>query len=168
MKEDIERAVIHINTASYYELHINGKKVGPYVLEPGITQVNKRFIVNAYDVTSCLVKGTNTIAVWMGPGWHQPRNGNTFNAPILRAQLSVETPSGPMEIGTDASWRVKESCISQIGGWSGMTSAASVLTPGSLRKIGTRPAWTIPSGWGRVKYRRRKLRIPGSHAKARG
>jgi hypothetical protein len=33
-------------------LHINGKKVGPYVLEPGITQVNKRFTVNAYDVTS--------------------------------------------------------------------------------------------------------------------
>ena len=66
MKEGVERAVIYINTASYYELHINGKKVGPYVLEPGITQVNKRFIVNAYDVTSFLVKGTNTIALWMG------------------------------------------------------------------------------------------------------
>ncbi len=97
VKEDVERAVIYINTASYYELHINGKKVGPYVLEPGITQVNKRFIVNAYDVTSFLVKGTNTIAVWMGPGWYQPSNGNNFNAPILRAQLSIVTPSGPMD-----------------------------------------------------------------------
>jgi len=117
MKEVGERAVMYINTGSYYELHINGKKVGPYVLEPGITQVNKRFVVNAYDVTSFLVKGTNTIAIWMGPGWHQPRNGNTYNAPILRAQLNVVTPSGPMMIGTDASWRVKDSCISQIGGW---------------------------------------------------
>ena len=117
LKEGVERAVMHINTGSYYELHINGKKVGPYVLEPGITQVNKRFIVNAYDVTSFLVKGTNTIALWMGPGWHQPRNGNTYNAPILRAQLSVVTPSGPMVIGTDASWRIKDSCITQIGGW---------------------------------------------------
>lgn len=117
LKEGVERAVIYINTASYYELHINGKKVGPYVLEPGITQVNKRFIVNAYDVTSCLVKGTNTIAIWMGPGWHQPRNGNTYNAPILRAQLSVVTPSGLMEIGSDSTWKMKESCISQIGGW---------------------------------------------------
>ena len=77
LKEGVERAVIYVNTGSYYELHINGKKVGPYVLEPGITQVNKRFTVNAYDVTSFLVKGTNTIAVWMGPGWHQPSNGNT-------------------------------------------------------------------------------------------
>ena len=117
VKEGVERAVIYINTASYYELHINGKKVGPYVLEPGITQVNKRFIVNAYDVTSCLVKGTNTIALWMGPGWHQPRNGNTYNAPILRAQLSVVTQSGRLVIGTDASWRIKDSCITQIGGW---------------------------------------------------
>jgi alpha-L-rhamnosidase len=117
LKEGVERAVIYINTGSYYELHINGKKVGPYVLEPGITQLNKRFIVNDYDVTSFLVKGTNIIAVWMGPGWHQPINGNNFNAPILRAQLNVVTPYGPIVIGTDASWRVKESCISQIGGW---------------------------------------------------
>ena len=117
IKESVVRAVIYINTASYYELSINGKKVGPYVLEPGITQVNKRLIVNAYDVTPFLVKGTNTIAVWMGLGWHQVRNGNTHGSPILRAQLSVVTPSGPIEIGTDASWRTKESCITQIGSW---------------------------------------------------
>ena len=117
LKEDVKRAVIYINTASYYELHINGKKVGPYVLEPGITQVNKRFIVNAYDVTSFLVRGTNTMALWMGPGWYQPKMGNKYNAPILRAQLNVVSPSGPLVIGTDASWRVKESCITQIGKW---------------------------------------------------
>jgi alpha-L-rhamnosidase len=120
IKEGVTRAVMYINTASYYELHINGKKVGPYVLEPGITQVDKRFIVNAYDVTPFLVKGTNTIAVWMGLGWHQVRNGNTHGSPILRAQLSVVTPSGPIEIGTDASWRTKESCITQIGSWTWM------------------------------------------------
>jgi alpha-L-rhamnosidase len=120
IKEGVTRAVMYINTASYYELHINGKKIGPYVLEPGITQVDKRFIVNAYDVTPFLVKGTNTIAVWMGLGWHQVRNGNTHGSPILRAQLSVVTPSGPIEIGTDASWRTKESCITQIGSWTWM------------------------------------------------
>jgi alpha-L-rhamnosidase len=118
MKEAVKRAVIYVNTASYYELHINGKKVGPYVLEPGITQVNKRFIVNAYDVTSFLERGKNTIALWMGPGWYQPKMGNKYKAPILRAQLSLVTSSGPLVIGTDASWRVKESCVSQLGNWS--------------------------------------------------
>jgi alpha-L-rhamnosidase len=117
LKDRVKGAVIYVNTASYYELRINGKKVGPYVLEPGITQVDKRFFVNAYDVANYLVKGANTIALWMGPGWHQPRNGNTNNAPILRAQLTIDTHSGPMVIGTDASWRIKESCVSQIGPW---------------------------------------------------
>jgi hypothetical protein len=54
----------------------------------------------------------------MGPGWHQPRIGNKHNSPILRAQLDMQTPSGLSSIGTDSRWRVKESCISQIGTWS--------------------------------------------------
>jgi alpha-L-rhamnosidase len=117
VKENIERAVIHVNTPSYYELHINGKKVSPYVLTPGISQIQKRFLINTYDVSSYLVKGTNCIALWMGPGWYQPRNGNKHNSPILRAQLDIQTPSGLTVVGTDSRWRVKESCISQIGGW---------------------------------------------------
>jgi len=86
--DDIERAVIHIETPSFYELHINGQKVGPYVLTPGVSQHTKRFFINSYDVTSLLVKGRNCIAIWMGPGWHQPGNGNPYNAPIVRAQNS--------------------------------------------------------------------------------
>ncbi len=125
LKENIERAVIHVNTPSYYELHINGKKVSPYVLTPGISKIDKRFLVNSYDVTSYLVKGTNCIALWMGPGWHQPRGsgwhqpgtGNKYNSPILRAQLNIHSHSGLTVIGTDSGWRVHESCISQIGSW---------------------------------------------------
>ncbi|MCF7956752.1 MAG: glycoside hydrolase family 78 protein [Phycisphaerae bacterium] len=117
LKEYVERAVIHVNTPSYYELRINGKKISPYVLTPGGSQIQKRFLVNSYDVTSLLVKGENCIALWMGPGWYQARNGNKYNSPILRAQLDIQTPSGLTVIGTDSRWRVKESCISQIGGW---------------------------------------------------
>lgn len=117
LKENVEQAIIHVNTPSYYELHINGKNVTPYVLTPGISQVNKRFLINSYDVTSYLVKGKNCIAIWMGPGWYQPRNGNNYNAPIIRAQLSINPSSGLNEIGTDSLWCVKESCITQIGGW---------------------------------------------------
>ena len=51
----------------------------------------------------------------MGPGWHQPRIGNKYNGPILRAQLDIQTPSGLTLIGTDSNWRVKESCISPEG-----------------------------------------------------
>lgn len=117
LKENVERATLHVNTPSYYELHINGKKVTPYVLTPGISQVNKRFLINSHDVTSYLVNGKNCIAIWMGPGWYQPRNGNIYDAPVIRAQLNINSSSGLYEIGTDSLWRVKESCITQIGGW---------------------------------------------------
>jgi alpha-L-rhamnosidase len=117
LKENVEQAIIHVNTPSYYELHINGVKATPYVLTPGISQVNKRFLINSYDVTSYLVKGKNCIAIWMGPGWHQPRNGNNYNAPVIRAQLSINSSSGLNTIGTDSLWRLKESCIKQIGDW---------------------------------------------------
>ncbi len=117
LKENVEQAIIHVNTPSYYELHINGVKATPYVLTPGISQVNKRFLINSYDVTSHLVKGKNCIAIWMGPGWYQPRNGNNYNAPIIRAQLNINSSSDLNTIGTDSLWRIKESCITQIGGW---------------------------------------------------
>ena len=117
LKEDIERAVVHVNTPSYYELHINGKKVTPNVLTPGISKIDKRFLVNTYDVTSLLENGNNCMAIWMGPGWHQTKNGNPFGGPVLRMQLDIETPSGLKTIGTDSTWLTKESCISQLGHW---------------------------------------------------
>jgi len=117
VKEGVKRAVMYINAGSYYELHINGKKVSPYVLTPGVAKTDKRFHINVYDVASYLVKGKNCIAIWMGPGWHQGKMGNNYNAPIIRAELIMDSPSGHAIVGTDSSWRVKESCITQIGGW---------------------------------------------------
>ena len=113
-----KRAVIHMDTPSYYELYINGQKATPYVLTPGMSQNYKRFLVNSWDVTSFLKTGTNCIALWMGPGWYQPKRANPYNAPILRAQLNMDLPDGQQVIGTGSSWRIKESCISQIGSWS--------------------------------------------------
>ncbi len=110
VKDDITRALLHINTANLFELHINGTKVGPHVLEPGITGAYKRYLIKSYDVSPYLKKGENCIAIWMGPGWG---NGRTS----LRAQLDMDTSSGRVVVGTDADWSVRESCITQIGGW---------------------------------------------------
>jgi alpha-L-rhamnosidase len=117
LKGKTERAEIYVNAGSYFELRINGRKVGPYVLTPGVCKTDKRFHINTYDVTELLVEGENCIAVWMGPGWHQKRMGNKYNAPLLRAQLHVDSSAGHTVIGTDARWRVNDSCITQIGGW---------------------------------------------------
>jgi alpha-L-rhamnosidase len=54
----------------------------------------------------------------MGPGWFQPRHGNPYKAPIVRAQLEIGNGDEMTIIPTDSTWRVADSCISQVGSWS--------------------------------------------------
>jgi len=117
LKSAATRAEVYVNTPGHYELYINGQKVGPDVLAPAHVNLKKRFLYNVYDVTSMLKKGPNGIALWMAPGWYQPAYGNPHRAPIVRAQLEVRSAEGSAVIGTDAQWRVADSCISQIGPW---------------------------------------------------
>jgi len=117
LKSDITRAEVYVNTPSHYELYINGRRVGLDVLAPAHANHKKRILYNVYDVSSYLGKGRNCIALWMGPGWYQPRYGNPDKAPILRLQLDVHSTEGVFTLGTDSQWRVADSCISQVGRW---------------------------------------------------
>jgi alpha-L-rhamnosidase len=117
LKETPRRAMAYVNTPSYYELYINGRKVSDEVLIPAQSHTTKRFFYNAFDVTSLLQPGSNCIALWTGLGWYQPIYGNPYKAPIVRLQLEVENSGGVSIMGTDSNWRAAESCISQIGTW---------------------------------------------------
>jgi alpha-L-rhamnosidase len=115
---EIKRADIYVNTPGNYELYVNGKRVGEDVLAPAYSDFRKRMFYTVHDVAGLLRKGTNCIALWLGPGWYQPGYGNPYNSVIVRAQLEMETTNGRHVIGTDASWRSSNSCISQVGTWS--------------------------------------------------
>ena len=117
VKEKVKRALVFVNTPGLFELYVNGNKVGQDVLNPAYCDFTKRMFVVAYDVTSMLREGNNCIALWIAPGWYQPRYGNSYGASIVRAQLDMETAEGTRSIGTDSQWRSKASCISQIGNW---------------------------------------------------
>lgn len=54
----------------YYELYLNGSKVGDHVLDPAPTQFDKRALFVRYDLTGLLQKGKNTIGVMLGNGWY--------------------------------------------------------------------------------------------------
>jgi len=114
----VKRALVFVNTPGNFELYLNGSKVSDDVLAPAYSDFTKRMFVVAYDVTPLLRQGSNCIALWMAPGWYQPRYGNPHGSPIVRAQLEIETREGSVVIGTDSTWRTKESCISQIDRWS--------------------------------------------------
>ena len=113
----VKRAEVYVNTPGLYALYLNGKKVGDDVLAPAYSHFPKRMFYTVHEVAALLHPGTNCVALWLAPGWYQPRYGNPYGSPIVRAQLEIETDSGRQVIGTDASWRTAESCITQIGKW---------------------------------------------------
>jgi len=112
-----EHAPLYIASLGYFELYINGEKVGKEVLAPAVSNYSKRSYYQTYDVAGSLIKGKNSIGIWMGTGWYSPGlPGVTHNSPVVRAQLEI--PHKPeLRIETDASWETRPSERSLIGEW---------------------------------------------------
>ena len=66
----IRRARIYVSGLGFYELRLNGQKVGDHVLDPGFTDYSKRVLYATYDVAGQLKSGQNTIGVIVGNGWY--------------------------------------------------------------------------------------------------
>ena len=118
-----ERAPLYLASLGYYELYINGQKVGKEVLAPAVSNFSKRTYYKTYDVASYLKKGDNSIGIWMGVGWYyigtewaKPLPGVKHHSPVVRAQLEIPNKK-ELRIITDSSWETKASARSHIGGW---------------------------------------------------
>ena len=59
----------YIAGIGYYELHINGQRVGDHVLDPGFTNYDKRVLYSTYDIAPHLRTGRNEVEITLGPGW---------------------------------------------------------------------------------------------------
>lgn len=110
-----EYAPVYLASLGYFELYINGQKVGKEVLAPAVSNFSKRTYYQTYDVASYLKKGNNSIGIWMGTGWYSPGlPGVKHHSPVLRAQLEIPNQQ---TIISDTSWETKASERSHIGGW---------------------------------------------------
>jgi len=67
----IASARVYVTSHGFYELQLNGKKVGDQVLTPGWTSYVKRLQYQVYDVTTLLLKGNNAIGAVLGDGWYR-------------------------------------------------------------------------------------------------
>ncbi len=113
----MRRARAYVSGLGYYELRLNGRKVGDHVLEPGWTTYAKRVFYSTYDVTPLLRNGRNAIGIMLGNGWYNPlplrmwghinpREHLTVGRPRAVLQLNIEYEDGSREsIVTDASWK---------------------------------------------------------------
>ena len=73
LPESVVRARAYICGLGYYELRINGEKVGKNFLDPAWTTYEKRVLYTTYDVTRQLNHGANAVGVMLGQGWYGSR-----------------------------------------------------------------------------------------------
>jgi alpha-L-rhamnosidase len=117
LNEVPESAPVYIASLGYFELFINGEKVGKEVLAPAVSNFSKRTYYQTYDVAALLKEGKNSIGIWMGTGWYSPGlPGVKHNSPVVRAQLEIPGKK-ELRIITDSSWETKASARSLIGKW---------------------------------------------------
>lgn len=110
----VKSARVTICGLGYYELRLNGKKVGDHMLDPGYTRYDRRDLYAVYDVTRQLQEGENAVGVILGSGWHNVFLKTAWDfdaapwrsAPKVLAELRVEMEDGhTLAIATDDTWK---------------------------------------------------------------
>ncbi len=144
------RARIYVCGLGYYELYVNGEKVGDSVLDPGTTYyhndqpfpLNARVLYVTYDVTDRLVEGENVICVTLGNGWYSaeadippsPMHREPYGDwPVLMLQANIELASGnAVQTASDESWQWSGGPILYNDYSNGETYDARMEQPGWL------------------------------------
>lgn len=109
-------AVVYLCGLGYYELYLNGEKVGDHVLDPVVTQYDRRARYVKYDLSSRLRKGANTFGVILGSGWYNLLTSEVWHFdkvswndyPKLILELEID---GKVALRTDESWK----CLREAG-----------------------------------------------------
>ena len=115
----VVRARAYVTALGYYELRINGEKVGRNVLDPAWTTYPKRVLYTTYDVTRRLRSGKNAFGAMLGGGWatlgarfFDPEVGPYYKAPALLLQVNIELEGGKtVSVASDGSWKASKGPI---------------------------------------------------------
>jgi alpha-L-rhamnosidase len=162
VRPNLKRAVVYICGLGQFELHVNGRKVGKDVLEPGWTNYRKTDLYLTYDVTSLLRNGANAIAAMLGNGMYNVQKTRrytkfvgSFGPPKLILQLEITYADGSTErVVSNGSWHVLPSPITFNSIYGGEDYDARLQTPGwdrpGLDVSGLRKAVLMASPGGRL------------------
>lgn len=72
VNKPVKSAWVFVTGLGMYEMMLNGKRVGDFVLSPAKTPYHKYILYDTYDVTSSLLKGRNAVGLHLGNGWYNP------------------------------------------------------------------------------------------------
>ena len=107
----VEKARLYATACGVYEGKLNGKRIGNFILAPGITDYRKRVQYQTYDVTALLQEGENELTFQLADGWYRGSTGawglkNQYGTETrLLAQLELTMADGTVQtVATDGSW----------------------------------------------------------------
>ncbi len=113
-----QRAVIHVAVLGYFELYINGQRIGEDFLAPAISNYARRTYYRTFEVGDHLHPGLNHLALRTGQGWYTMGYPGVVHAsPVIRLQLELAGPDGVRRIGTDTTWQTRASERQRVGHW---------------------------------------------------
>jgi alpha-L-rhamnosidase len=127
LKKKIKQAVAYVSGLGFYELFLNGKKIGDQVLAPAVSNYDKRPLknllypyddqstqrvyYNTFDITGSLISKDNALGIILGNGWYNQRDRTVegkmwYDVPKLIFQLEITYTDGTSEvIGSDNKWK---------------------------------------------------------------
>lgn len=108
----VAEATATICGLGFYELSLNGKKVGNSEFAPLWSDYDKSVYYNTFDVTNQLQKGENVVGVLLGNGFYNVQGGRyrklqiSFGPPTLLFELAINYEDGTKEIiRSDENWK---------------------------------------------------------------
>ncbi|MCY1719431.1 family 78 glycoside hydrolase catalytic domain [Prolixibacteraceae bacterium Z1-6] len=137
----IKKARVFISGLGYYELYINGQKVGDHVLSPNQTNYDRRdvekwdeprignmtttVLYETYDISNDVHEGENALGVILGNGWYiqadRPNDKSLwYDTPRFIAQFEIVFEDGTRQwITSDETWKNSVSPVKYNGLHSG-------------------------------------------------
>ena len=132
IEKKVERAVAFVTGLGYFELYLNGEKVGDDVLVPNQTNYGKRpelitrgiplddnfkeykVMYLVYDIKDQLNRGSNVVGGMLGNGFYNPAKhwAEAYGTPRFLAQIYITYSDGSEQIiASDDSWKAAQSPI---------------------------------------------------------
>lgn len=124
----VKRARAYVCGLGYFELSINGQRIGDHLLDPGYTRYDRRLLYVTHDVTAAVQRGDNALGVMLGNGWFNVETKAAWNfdqapwraTPRVRLELRIEFDDGTATtIVSDETWRTADGPITYSGIYGG-------------------------------------------------
>ncbi|MFS4417379.1 alpha-L-rhamnosidase [Maribacter sp. 2307ULW6-5] len=114
--KEVVSAQAYICGLGYYELYLNGNKVGDHVLDPAPSNYDKQAYYVNYDITEQIKSGDNAFGIIMGNGFYgqniswkndpESEKDLAYGAPTVKLMVKMTYADGSQEdFFTDGTWK---------------------------------------------------------------